>query len=332
MFLTGFDSKSLNTLYVDKNLNYHGLIQAYSRTNRILNEKKSQGNILAFRNLKENTDEAIKLFSDKNAQETIIIAPYDEQIKRFNEAYKELMSITPTVDSVNDLVTEEDELEFAKAFREIMRLKNILSSFVEFTFEDTYMKDQEFVDYTSKYLDLYDKIKTDNQKELVSILDEIDFELELIHRDEINVAYIMKLLAQLKDAKPKDQAKQKKQIIDLIAGESELRSKRVLIEKFIQHNLPKINDTETIEDEFKTYWQVETRKALQDLSNTESLKKDKVESIINDFLFTGRMATEDEVIEALEKKPSVLQRESISNRITEKIKDFVKTFINGVDN
>ena len=332
MFLTGFDSKSLNTLYVDKNLNYHGLIQAYSRTNRILNEKKSQGNILAFRNLKQNTDDAIALFSDKNAQETIIIAPYDEQITKFNEAYKVLMGIAPTVDSVNDLVTEEDELEFAKAFREIMRLKNILSSFVEFSFDDTYMKDQEFADYTSKYLDLYDKIKTNNQKETVSILDEIDFELELIHRDEINVAYIMKLLAQLKDAKPKDQAKQKKQIIDLIAGESELRSKRVLIEKFIQNNLPKINDSETIEDEFKSYWQEETKKALQDLSTAEALKQDKVEDIINDFLFTGRMATEDEVIEALEKQPSVLQRESISTRITEKIKDFVKTFINGVDN
>ncbi|QXP68638.1 type I restriction endonuclease subunit R [Polaribacter sp. AHE13PA] len=332
MFLTGFDSKFLNTLYVDKNLNYHGLIQAYSRTNRILNEKKSQGNILAFRNLKQNTDDAIALFSDKNAQETIIIAPYDEQIAKFNEAYKVLMGIAPTVDSVNDLVTEEDELEFAKAFREIIRLKNILSSFVEFSFDDTYMKDQEFADYTSKYLDLYDKIKTNNQKETVSILDEIDFELELIHRDEINVAYIMKLLAQLKDAKPKDQAKQKKQIIDLIAGEFELRSKRDLIEKFIQNNLPKINDSETIEDEFKSYWQEETKKALQDLSKAEALKQDKVEDIINDFLFTGRMATEDEVIEALEKQPSVLQRESISTRITEKIKDFVKTFINGVDN
>lgn len=330
MFLTGFDSKHLNTLYVDKNLNYHGLIQAYSRTNRILNEKKSQGNILAFRNLKQNTDNAIALFSDKDAQETIIIAPYEEQINKFNEAYKVLMDIAPTVDSVNDLVTEEDELKFAKAFREIMRLKNILSSFVEFTFDDVYMKDQEFADYTSKYLDLYDKIKTNNQKELVSILDEIDFELELIHRDEINVAYIMKLLAQLKNAKPKDQAKQKKQIIDLIAGQSELRSKRVLIEKFIQNNLPKISDDDNVEDVFKTYWQVETKKALQELSTAEALKKDKVEDIINDFLFTGKMATEDEVIEALEKQPSVLQRESISNRVTEKIKDFIKTFINGV--
>jgi type I restriction enzyme R subunit len=331
MFLTGFDSKPLNTLYVDKNLNYHGLIQAYSRTNRILNEKKSQGNILAFRNLKQNTDDAIALFSDKNAKETITIAPYEEQIEKFRDAYESLMVIAPTVDSVNDLVTEKEELAFAKAFREIMRLKNILSSFVEFSFDDTDMEEQEFADYTSKYLDLYDKIKTDTQKETVSILDEIDFELELIHRDEINVAYIMKLLAQLKNAKPKDQEKQKKQIIDLLSGEAELRSKRVLIEKFIQNNLPKISDNDNVEDAFKNYWRAETKKALQDLSTTEALDQDKVETIINDFLFTGRMATEDEVIEALEKQPSVLQRETISNRVTEKIKDFIKTFINGVE-
>ena len=106
----------------------------------------------------------------------------------------------------------------------------------------------------------------------------------------------------------------------------------MLIEKFIQNNLPKINDSEAVEDEFKNYWQEETKKALQELSTAEALKQDKVEDIINDYLFTGRMATEDEVIEALEKQPSVLQRESISNRITEKIKDFVKTFINGIDN
>lgn len=330
MFLTGFDSKSLNTLYVDKNLNYHGLIQAFSRTNRILNEKKSQGNILAFRNLKQNTDDAIALFSDKNAKETITIDPYEDQVKKFNAAYKELMAIAPTIDSVNDLETEDDELAFAKAFREIMRLKNILSSFVEFTFEDTYMKEQEFADYTSKYLDLYDKIKTNQQKESVSILEEIDFELELIHRDEINVAYILKLLAKLKDAKPKEQAKQKKQIIDLISGETELRSKRDLIEKFIQNNLPKIEEGDDVEDKFNAYWKDETRKALQELSKKEDLNQQKVEGIINDFLFTGRMATEDEVIEALEKQPSVLQRESISNRVTEKIKDFIKTFINGV--
>ncbi|MDB0601589.1 type I restriction endonuclease subunit R [Tenacibaculum maritimum] len=332
MFLTGFDSKTLNTLYVDKNLKYHGLIQAYSRTNRILNDKKSQGNIVTFRNLKQNTDDAVRLFSNLSAKETITIAPYNEQLAFFEEAYAKLMALTPTPESVNELVTEEDELEFAKAFRNIMRLKNVLDSFTEFTFDDVPMSAQEFQNFSSKYLELNDKIRFNTQKQKVSILNEIDFEIELLHKDEINVTYIMQLLAQLKEAKPKDQAKQKKQILDLLAGESTLRSKRELIEQFIQDNLPKITNSEDIENEFKNYWQVATKKALKNLSATEALKEDKVEDIINDYLFTGRMATEDEVIDAMEKQPSVLQRESISIRIIEKIKDFVKTFINGVNN
>lgn len=330
MFLTGFDSKPLNTLYVDKNLKYHGLIQAYSRTNRILNEKKSQGNIVAFRNLKENTDDAIALFSDKNAKETILIEPYETQIKLFNTAYKALMAVAPTVDSVNDLETEEDEAAFAKAFRDIMRLKNVLSSFTEFTFDDTYMEAQEFADYTGKYLDLNDKIRTNTMKESVSILDEIDFELELIRRDEINVAYIMRLLAKLKDAKPKDKASQEKQIIDLLTGEAELRSKRELIEKFIQQNLPQLTEDEDIEAAFKMYWDIETKKAMHTLSTSETLAQEKVEDIINDYLFTGRMATEDEIIDALDQQPSVLQREAIGTRIKTKILDFIQMFINGI--
>ena len=331
MFLTGFDSKTLNTLYVDKNLKYHGLIQAYSRTNRILNDKKSQGNIVTFRNLKKNTDDAVRLFSNLSAKETITIAPYKKQIELFNEAYAKLIALTPTPNDVNDLVTEEDELEFAKAFRSIMRLKNILESFTEFTFDDIHITAQEFANFSTKYQDLNDKIRSNNQKQKVSILNEIDFEIELLHKDEINVTYIMQLLAQLKEAKPKDQEKQKKQILDLLAGESTLRSKRELIELFIENNLPKISNSEDIENEFKNYWQAETKKALKNLSNTEALQQDKVENIINDYLFTGRMATEDEVINAMEKQPSVLQRESISIRIIERIKDFVKTFISGVD-
>lgn len=330
MFLTGFDSKTLNTLYVDKNLKYHGLIQAYSRTNRILNEKKSQGNILVFRNLKKATDEAIALFSDKNAKETITIAPYEDYLKDFNEAFKKLMSIAPTSDSVDDLVTEEDELEFAKAFREIMRLKNILSSFTSFTFDDTYMDEQQFANYSSKYQDLYQKISTNQQKEMVSILDSIDFEIELLRKDEIDVAYIMRLLKDLKNAKEEDKPKKQQAIIDLITGDTELRSKRELIEKFIIQNLPEISDDDEIEDRFKEYWEVETKKAIENLSKEEALTQVKVEKIITDYMFTGIMATEDEVIDALETQPSVLQRESISIRVTNKILDFVKTFISGV--
>ena len=174
MYLTGFDSPSLNTLYVDKNLRYHGLIQAYSRTNRILNELKSQGNIVVFRNLKNATDEAITLFSNKDAIEEIIMKPYDEYVKSFNDAFINLLHITPTVDSVNNLVTEDDELKFIIAFRDLMRIKNVLASFSDFKWSDLSMTEQQFEDYKSKYLDLHDKVKSEHAKEKVSILEDVD--------------------------------------------------------------------------------------------------------------------------------------------------------------
>jgi len=204
MFLTGFDSKSLNTMYVDKNLRFHGLVQAYSRTNRIVNEVKSQGNIVVFRNLKERTDEAIALFSNVHAKEDIFVPPYDDYVERFNEVVMALLTLTPTVRSVKDLPDEEAELQFVKIFRELMRLRNILESFSEFNDEDLTLPAQRFADYRSAYLDLYDKVKTDNTKEAASILEDVDFELELIHRDVINVHYILTLLAKMFDA---DEAK-----------------------------------------------------------------------------------------------------------------------------
>ncbi|MEO8666683.1 MAG: type I restriction endonuclease subunit R, partial [Ignavibacteria bacterium] len=212
MFLTGFDSPTLNTLYVDKNLRYHGLIQAYSRTNRILNEQKSQGNIIVFRNLKKYTDEAITLFSNKEAIEVIIMKPYEDYVKKFNEAYEELMKITPGVDSVNELKSEDDELEFIKAFRQIMRIKNVLSAFADFKWEALAMDEQLFEDFKSKYLDLYDKVRTDTQKEKVSILEDVDFELELLHRDVVNVAYIIQLLVKLKSDTQKSITQTEKEI------------------------------------------------------------------------------------------------------------------------
>ena len=168
MFLTGFDCKTLNTLYVDKNLKYHGLVQAYSRTNRILNEVKSQGNIVVFRNLKKRTDEAIALFSNVKANEEIFVPPYEDYVKRFNEIVLDLIKLTPTVRSVKDLKDEEAELQFVKIFRELMRLRNILESFSEFSDEDLSLPAQRFADYRSAYLDLYDKVKSDTQKEKAS--------------------------------------------------------------------------------------------------------------------------------------------------------------------
>lgn len=331
MFLTGFDSPALNTLYVDKNLKYHGLIQAYSRTNRILNEQKSQGNIVVFRNLKKYTDDAITLFSNKEAIEEIIMKPYEEYVNKFNEAFIELLKIAPTVNSVNDLQTEEDELKFIKAFRELMRLKNMLSTFADFKWEHFAMSEQQFEDYKSKYLDLYDKVKSDHQKEKVSILDDVDFELELIHRDEINVAYILKLLANLKVAKKAEQEKKRKEILDILSGEAHLRSKRELIEKFIMENLPVIEDSEDVPEAFEKFWSEEQIKAFNKLVEEENLEANKAEKLIENYLFAEREPLRDEVLALIQgEQPSVLQRKKVGDRIISKIVKFVDTFINGL--
>ncbi len=334
MFLTGFDSPTLNTLYVDKNLKYHGLIQAYSRTNRIINEQKSQGNIVVFRNLKNATDDAITLFSNKDAVDVIIMKPYEDYTEKFNEALKRLNEITPTIDSVNDLRTEEDELEFVQAFRDLMRLKNILNSFSDFSWDDIGIDEQEFEDYKSKYLDLHDKVKSEHQVEKVSILEDVDFELELIHRDEINVTYIIQLLIKLK-SKVDQEGKggdTEREIANIINTHTQLRSKRELIEKFISQNIPEIEDTDSIPQEFDKFWMEEQRTAFNELIRSENLSPEKTEQLIENYLFAEREPLRDEVLDLIEgDKPTLLQRKKIGDGILKKIMDFVDTFINGMD-
>jgi type I restriction enzyme R subunit len=334
MFLTGFDSPTLNTLYVDKNLKYHGLIQAYSRTNRIINEQKSQGNIVVFRNLKNATDEAITLFSNKDAVDVIIMKPYEDYTEKFNEALKRLNEITPTIDSVNDLRTEEDELEFVQAFRDLMRLKNILNSFSDFSWDDIGIDEQKFEDYKSKYLDLHDKVKSEHQVEKVSILEDVDFELELIHRDEINVTYIIQLLIKLK-SKVDQEGKggdTEREIANIINTHTQLRSKRELIEKFISQNIPEIEDTDSIPQEFDKFWMEEQRTAFNELVKSENLSFERTEKLIENYLFAEREPHTDEVLGLIEgDKPTLLQRKKTSEGILNKIMNFVDTFINGMD-
>lgn len=331
MFLTGFDSPTLNTMYVDKNLKYHGLIQAYSRTNRILNEQKSQGNIVVFRNLKNATDEAITLFSNKEAIDVIIMKPYEDYTKKFNDGFEKLTLIAPTVDSVNELADEEEELEFIKAYRELIRIKNILSAFADFKWEDLAMTEQLFEDYKSKYLDLYEKVKGNHQKEKVSILEDVDFELELIHRDEINVSYIIQLLIKLKSKVQTDVTQFENEIFGLLGSEANLRSKRELIEKFIKENLPTVEDSAEISEAFEKYWNKEQQIAFDKLVKEENLSAEKTQTIIEDYLYAEREPLRDEVLDLIEgSMPSALERKKVGERILSKILTFVETFINGM--
>lgn len=330
MFLTGFDSPLLNTLYVDKNLRYHGLLQAYSRTNRILNEQKSQGNIVVFRNLKKATDDAIGLFSNKDAQEVIFMQPYEAYLAEFNEKLAKLQELTPDPASVDGLVGEEQELDYVMRFRELMRLKNILQSFADFTFEATNMDAQDFEDYKSKYLDIYDKVRSDHEKEKVSILEDVDFELELIHRDEINVDYIIALLSELVGASELKKAQIIDNLNNTLMGDAVLRSKRELIEKFIARSLPKIENPEDVASEFDTYWNTERAQAFEAMCVEEGLMTEELQKLINDYLFTGRKPRRNEIAKTLKDKPKILERDSIITRVSSKLSSFIETFIEGL--
>ena len=330
MFLTGFDSPYLNTLYVDKNLKYHGLIQAFSRTNRILDELKSQGNIVCFRNLKSATDDAITLFSNKDAVSEVVIPPYEEFVKEFDYALNKLYDIAPTVESVNSLVDENEEFRFIKSFRQIIRLINKLTAFTEFSFDDIALDEQTFNEYKSKYLDLYDKVKDNTAPEKVSILNDINFELELIQRDEINVAYILGLLAKLKGDSEVNTEHLRGQIEAYISNEVTLRSKKELIEKFIIDDFMSVNSENDIEGSFYKFIDSERIKAIEHLSYDENLDSSKLHEVIKEYQFTKKEPLTKEIIEMINKKPSLKERKSVAERITDKIKKYVDTFINGL--
>ncbi len=331
MFLTGFDSPRLNTLYVDKNLKFHGLVQAFSRTNRILNDRKSQGNIICFRNLKAATDEAIALFSNKNAKETVLLEPYEDYVTQFNEATAALLEIAPTVASVDSLTDENAELEFVTKFRELLRIKNVLTSFSDFKDDDLTLPVQEFADYKSKYLDISDKVKKERETDVTSVLDDIDFELELIHRDEINVAYILNLLVNLnKSLDPEEKQKRQKEIIDLVAGEVQLRSKRELIEKFVAENLPSLKPNDNVINEFENYWSENKQKAFEALCTEEKMLPEQLEQIVRNYGFYNRLPKQQDIGNALSFKPKILERKTILQRVGDKIQDFINTFIDGM--
>lgn len=331
MFLTGFDSPRLNTLYVDKNLKFHGLIQAFSRTNRILNEKKSQGNIVCFRNLKTATDDAIALFSNKDAKETVLIRPYQDYVADFNQAVEKLLHTAPTVQSVDELPSEVEQLAFVTQFRDLLRLKNILTTFADYAETDLDLSGQGFEDYKSKYLDLHDKVTKHKQgSEKTSILEDVDFELSLIHRDDINVAYILNLLVNLGSLKPAEAQQRKKEIIELLAGEANLRSKRVLIQAFIDDSLPNIQPDEDVVAVFERFWTEQKTEAMKAFCDEERIKPAELEKLIKNYLFANRLPLGQDIINSLEFQPKILERKTIVERIAERFKLFIETFIEGM--
>ena len=289
MLLTGFDAKRLNTLYVDKSLKYHDLIQAFSRTNRVESETKPFGNIVCYRTTKERVDEAVKLFSQTDSIDTVIMAPYEDYLNKFKVAVSELLKITPVVDSVDSLEREEDIKAFIVAFRTVAKLLVSLKTFNEFDLDngDTELNAQMFEDYKSKYYDLYRKLSNDKEKS--SILNDITFSLELIQTDKINVSYILNLI---RNVDLTNEQQKKKDIEDIESKlvnitDDELFLKADLIKSFLKSILPTLKEDDSIDEALDKHMNVEREKEIEKFSEDNNINLDNLKEIIDEYEYSG---------------------------------------------
>ncbi len=330
MFLTGFDSKPLNTLYVDKNLKYHGLIQAFSRTNRVFNDKKPFGNIICFRNLKRATDEALALFSNKEAQKVVLVPSYEEIQQDYEAAVQKLLKITPDYQSVDDLVTEDQQLAFIKAFREVMRYNAQLQTFIEYDQDQTALDKQHFANFASKYADLCRDVRKTTKKEKVSVLDDVDFQLDLLHSDRINVGYIINLLQLAVNSDDEDKRKKyEAQVHDLMGNEITLYDKQELIKKFIAENLPKMINGQSVQSTFAAFWDAEKEQAYQHLCEEENLKPEAMKSVLEHYEFTKRLPRKEELKDLPNYKVKLFERENVFSTLLVKTRQLIEKFYVG---
>lgn len=360
MFLTGFDSKKLNTLYVDKNMEYHGLLQTFSRTNRVLNEKKRFGKVVCFRDLKSKVDESIKLFSNSNNLEDIVRPPFDEVKKNYQELTKDFLEHYPEPHFVDYLQSENDKKQFIFAFRDIIKKHAEIQVYDEFEEDalDLGMTEQQFMDFRSKYLDIYDSFAVQNkeqpttyqvpednpgmvgepdpQQEVATGMGDIDFCLELLHSDIINVAYILELIADL-NPYSEDYSERRKHIIDTMIKDAELRSKAKLIDGFIQKNVDddrdnfmarkqKADGTSDLEERLNNYIVTERNNAINTLAKEEELNTDVLNHYLSEYDYLQK--EQPEIIqEALKGKHlGLIERRKALTRILDKLRSIIRTF------
>ena len=311
MFLTGFDSKLLNTLYVDKNLKYHDLLQAYSRTNRVEKETKPHGNIVCYRKLKGRTDEAIKLFSQTDSVDVVLMQSYDYYLDRFKAELNRLLDIVETPDKVDELQSEQEQEKFIIAFRELTKVLVKLKTFLDFEFNEEVLgiSEQTYEDFKSKYRDLYDVRKKDKQK--VSILDDIDFCIELMNTDKINVDYIMNLIAEID---LDDDAKRERDIKDILnyldkADNDDLRRKVDLIKSFLNKVVPTLDKDSSIIVEYNNFESAERKREIKEFAETVNVDTKFIEGEIFDYEYTGIIDEErisDNVVAPLKQKSKII--------------------------
>ena len=322
MFLTGFDSKKLNTLYVDKALKYHDLIQAFSRTNRVEKATKTQGNIVSFRTTKKAVDNAIRIFSDTSDPDEVLLKPYEYYKEKFIEIAKKLKETAPTVEFVDAIQSEEEKKKFIVIFRELTKILIKLRIFREFKFteEEVYISHQEYLDYKSKYLDLATGKESQNK---VSILNDIDFELELMYTDKINVDYILNLMRSI-DLTDKEQTdKDIKDILNKLenADNKDLRLKSDLIREFLNKIIPTLNKNDSVEENYYNFMDERRHKEIEDIAKKYDIDINLLNDIIGEYEYSGILDT-GKIKEKID-KPLI---EKVN--ITKSIKEFIVNLIN----
>jgi type I restriction enzyme R subunit len=284
MFLTGFDATTLNTLFVDKNLRSHGLIQAYSRTNRILNSVKTYGNIVSFRDLEQETNDAIALFGNKNAQGVVLLKPYGDYYSEYASRVTELLTQYPLGQQI---IGETAQKEFIALFGSILRLQNILTSFDDFIGNEI-LSERQSQDYRSIYLDLYAEFRKEKDSEKESINDDIVFEIELIKQVEINVDYILMLVQKYRDQRGDGDDKEiRAEITRAIDASPSLRNKKDLIEAFVD----RVSANGAIDEEWTTYVAARRAAELDKIIEDEGLRADETREYVERAFRDGAIQT-----------------------------------------
>jgi type I restriction enzyme R subunit len=319
MFLTGFDSKTLNTLYVDRNLRYHDLVQAFSRTNRVEKVTKPYGNVVCYRNLKKNTDEAICLFSQTDNTDTVLMESYEYYLKLFKAELKRLYSLALTPEDVDELQSEDDKKKFIIAFRELSKVLVKLQTFTEFEFKEEKLgiSEQKYQDFKSKYLLIYDSVKrAENDK--VSILADIDFSIELMHTDRINVSYIMNLINNIDLRNKKKRDRDIKHILTELdrADNEELRLKVDLIKSFLQKVVPNLEPDSSIEDAYSEYEDNARKEELKEFAGEVGIAVDVIREHVSEYEYSGIVNQKD--LSDSFSAPFLTRR-----KIVQKVKNFI---------
>ena len=293
MFLTGFDSKKLNTLYVDKNLKHHDLIQAYSRTNRVETKNKPYGNIVNFRNLKKATDDAIKLFSQTEDTDTVLQKTYPEYLKDFKKSLYALKAIAPLPEDANGLEREEDIKAFVEAYRRVSRVLLKLKTFMEFEFTESEIGigEQENQDYRTHYLDIYDRHIKKPDPEKASILEDIDFEIEIIRTDNITVSYIMNLINDIDLVNKDNQRREIESIRKILDGadDEHLRLKSELIKEFLDTVVPTLDKDANVAGRYLDFEEDRKRRELKEFAEANNYSQEQLNDLLTEYEYSGQM-------------------------------------------